>query len=183
MNPTHKFTPAFWCIGFSLLLSACSVSGVRKELGLNRSSPDEFLVVRRAPLEIPEHLKSSLPSPDPGKVRPQEKTPQETARSVLYGTESTNNEQQSLSNADQLFLKKTAPANPYDGDIRADIDAETSKLWDRNKPVAEKLLNIGGDAALPSASVVNAKEEAERLRKNKEDGLSITDGETPSIEE
>ena len=34
-----------------LLLGACS--GVKEELGLTRNSPDEFTVVKRAPLTLP----------------------------------------------------------------------------------------------------------------------------------
>ncbi|TAL37176.1 MAG: DUF3035 domain-containing protein, partial [Alphaproteobacteria bacterium] len=41
----------FAAIALSLSLSACS--DVKKELGMGRNSPDEFMVVKRAPLTLP----------------------------------------------------------------------------------------------------------------------------------
>lgn len=168
----------------SLFLAGCSANGVREQLGLTRESPDEFAVVRRAPLEIPPELlatEKNLPKPELGMARPQEDAPDVVARQTLLGLETTTTQDQ-ISAADQAFLQKTGTQHNEDN-IRARIDQETEKLHDRNKPVAERLLGIGGSKYTPSASVVNATEESKRLRENIADGKSITEGETPSIEE
>ena len=71
-----------------LLLTACGgVSGVRDQLGVTKDSPDEFAVVRRAPLEIPPNVftQASLPTPQPGAPRPQEKAPAIAAKTALFG--------------------------------------------------------------------------------------------------
>jgi hypothetical protein len=168
----------------SLVTAGCSANQVRDQLGLTRESPDEFSVVRRAPLEIPKELLSTeetLPKPELGAARPQESAPDVVARQTLLGVEATQTPDQT-SAADQAFLQKTGTLNS-EKNIRARIDQETEKLHDRNKPVAERLLGIGGSKYTPSASVVNATEESKRLRENIAEGKSITDGETPSIEE
>ena len=176
-----------------MMLSACGgVAGVREQLGVEKGSPDEFAVVRRAPLEVPPpYAETTLPLPDPGAPRPQEDAPDEAARRALLGktvqTEEPRRTTATLTTptkslAEQTFLDK-ARASDADPSVRERIDAETAELHDRNKPVAERLLSIGGDSRVPSATVVDAKAEAERIKANQEAGKSITDGETPSIEE
>lgn len=169
-----------------LILTGCSAGQVRDNLGLTRESPNEFAVVRRAPLEVPEELLSSnqtqLPKPKLGMARPQEESPDVEARQTLLGKEKLPNSADQLSPADQLFMAR-AGVNKAQSDIRQSINAETATLHNRNKPVAEKLLGIGGDKYLPSATVVDAEQEALRIQNNKAEGKSITHGETPSIEE
>ena len=165
-----------------LLLTACGgVSGVRDQLGVTKDSPDEFAVVRRAPLEIPPNVftQASLPTPQPGAPRPQEKAPAIAAKTALFGEPP---EKPQAGAAENAFLAKagTKIANPQ---IRSIINQETASLHDRNKPVAERLLGIGGDANLASATVVDAKAERQRILTAIQDGRSITDGDTPSIEE
>ena len=166
----------------SFTLTACGgVSGVRDQLGVTKDSPDEFAVVRRAPLEIPPNVftQGTLPTPQPGAPRPQEKAPAIAAKTALFGS----------------LLKSRKPAlrrmpswqKPVQKlPIRRSasiINQETASLHDRNKPVAERLLGIGGDANLASATVVDAKAERQRILTAIQDGRSITDGDTPSIEE
>lgn len=61
-------------------LSACS--GVQKQLGLERVSPDEFAVVSRAPLSLPPDV--NLRPPQPGAARPQEGTMTDAAAASLF---------------------------------------------------------------------------------------------------
>ena len=83
----------------------------------------------------------------------------------------------------ESLLLHHAGAQDADPNVRAVMDHEAELTKDYNKPVAQKLLGIGGDKNEPSATVVNADEEAERLRKNQEEGKPVTEGETPSIED
>lgn len=185
MKHRSHIKPVFITFLGALIVTGCSAGKVRDQLGLTRESPDEFAVVRRAPLEVPEDLLATdavLPAPKAGMARPQETAPDVAARQTLLGLDNKTGAAASLSAADQAFLSRTG-ANDNPADIRARIDSETAKLHDRNKPVAEKLLGIGGDRYQPSATVVDAEKEAQRLRANKEEGKAITDGETPSIEE
>jgi hypothetical protein len=168
-------------------LSGCiSFSEFREQMGINKDAPDEFAVVRHAPLEVPPpYALKDLPTPQPGAPRPQENTPDEEARQTLLGTNGVPQAKVkggAASAADESFLKK-AGVDQADPVVRTVIDAETAELHDRNKPVVERLFNYGGDAKVPSATVVDAKAESERIKKNIQEGKPVTEGETPSKEE
>ncbi len=160
-----------------LMLGACE--GAKEELGLNKQVPDEFQVVKRAPLTLPPSY--VLRPPQPGAPRPQEQTPAAEAAQTVFGEAAPTGKAEATSG--EAALIQRASGGDIDPNIRRRIDSETASLHDRNKPVAEKLLGIGGDKSQPSATVVDAKAEAERLNKNAQDGKPVTEGETPSIEE
>lgn len=164
----------------SLILSSCD--GVKKELGLDRRSPDEFMVMKRAPLEIPENIPSSisqLPEPQPGLQRPQETAAKSQAVEAIIGTESKVTSQ-TQSSAEQKLLQK-AGANEAPNNIHRLVNKEASEQDNSQRPVLKKLLSIGEDT--PEATVVDPVEEAKRLQKNKAEGKPVTEGETPTIVE
>lgn len=63
----------------ALSLQACT--GFRQSVGLTKVTPDEFLTVSRAPLTVPPEY--GLRPPVPGQPRPQDVTPELTARQIL----------------------------------------------------------------------------------------------------
>jgi len=63
-----------------LALAGCG-DELRKSFGLGKNAPDEFQVVRRAPLSLPPDF--SLRPPQPGAVRPQEGSTTEQARRAV----------------------------------------------------------------------------------------------------
>jgi hypothetical protein len=63
------------------LLAGCSEA--RQAMGLGKRAPDEFTVVKRAPLSLPPQY--SLRPPEPGAPRPQEPSPTEQARQQVLG--------------------------------------------------------------------------------------------------
>ena len=160
-----------------LSLAACD--STKEQMGLTKRVPDEFQVVKRAPLELPPNY--VLRPPQPGAPRPQEQATDNTAAQTVFGEAAPK--QASAATSGEAALLQQAGSQEIDPEIRTKVDRETVALHDRNKPVAEKLLGIGGDKNEPSATVVNAKEEVERLQKNAEEGKPVTEGETPSIEE
>ncbi len=164
---------AILCLAFSL--SGCG--SVRNTLGLKKDSPDEFAVITRAPLEVPPHL--ILPTPVPGMPRPQEQAALEQAQQAVFGSGQNTTSQTSLS--EDALLQRTG-ADKASATIRGTVNNETRELAERNTPVAEKINPLGGKRE-PSATVVDAKAELERLQNNKENGQSVTDGKTPFIEE
>lgn len=159
-------------------LQGCS--GVKDSMGLEKGAPDEFKVITRAPLEIPPNL--TLPPPNIGAPRPQEKAPIVQAKEAVFGEDTKSTSDSILSSSEGALLQKAGAENA-DPEIRKIVDRETLELKDRNKPVAEKLLNISGHNNLPSATIVNAKEEKIRIDSNKQAGKDITDGITPTIED
>ncbi len=165
----------------SLMLIASQLSGcsnIKNSLGLEKESPDEFAVITRAPLEMPSSL--ALPPPNLGAPRPQEQTTIEQAKETVFGANKVTNNATSSAEAD--LLAKAGTQNIEAG-IRNTINKETKELQDRNKPVMKKLLNIAKSDETPSATLVDAPKELERIQNNKKEGKDITDGKTPVIEE
>ena len=62
--------------GLVLALGGCEET--RRVLGYDKSTPDEFRIVSRAPLSLPPDY--NLRPPQPGAVRPQDGTTRESAR-------------------------------------------------------------------------------------------------------
>lgn len=72
------------------LLAGCS--DARQAMGLGKRAPDEFTVVKRAPLSLPPEY--ALRPPEPGAPRPQEPSPTAQARQQVLGTGSGGAAQQ-----------------------------------------------------------------------------------------
>ncbi len=165
-----------------LALSACA--DVKKQLGLTKQSPDEFKVVSQAPLALPPDY--SLRPPEPGIPRPQEGTTSQQAKNAVFrlqqpeaGTLEPKLESDGRSLA-ELSLLKAAGADQADPNIRRIIDAETLRLNAEDNDFLEALVFWRDPQA--AGEIVDADEEAKRLRENAALGKSVTDGETPTIE-
>ena len=160
-----------------LALGACEKT--KDNLGLNKQAPDEFRVVKRAPLDLPPDY--SLRPPRPGASRPQEATTSQAAAQAVFG-DTAASEPAAPTSGEAALLGRAGSAEA-DPSIRRVVDSETSALFDRNKPVAEKIFGFGGDKNESSATVVDAKAEQERLEGNAAEGKPVTEGDTPSIEQ
>ncbi len=158
------------------MLAACG--GVKKQIGLERTPPDEFAVVKRAPLSLPPDY--TLRPPQPGAPRPQEQETAAQAQAAVFGSAAA---QVTAPTTAEGALLSQAGAQEIDPGIRQKVDAETASRVDKNKPVVDKILSIGSSEKEVPATVLNAKKEAARLEKNKEEGKPVTEGETPSIED
>lgn len=161
-------------------LGLAGCSNAKESLGLTRKSPDEFAVVKRAPLAMPPDYE--LRPPEPGAPRPQEQAQDEQARAAVFGRESEKDiaTPRTPASAEAFLLQQTG-ATQADPAIRAVVDREAAETDESKKPVADRLLGwtgMGSDE--PSASVVDAAAEAERLKTNQKTGQPITAGETPS---
>lgn len=141
-----------------VLVTGCS--NAREQLGLNRSAPDEFKVVKRAPLVVPPSFE--LVPPQPGAARPQEQEPAQIARQTVLG-ETAGDDPDGLSEAEAALLNQTAAYQAQPG-IRQIVDAESQHEDDSDKPVAERLLGISGFGGRSDGEVINPEDEAERLR-------------------
>ena len=77
------------------LVAAAALSGctdTRRALGLEKSTPDEFNVVSRAPLSLPPDYR--LRPPQPGATRPQEGTVQQQAKQSIFRAGETGESRQ-----------------------------------------------------------------------------------------
>ena len=168
--------PLSLLVAAGLTLTGCG-GGAKKMLGLEKQAPDEFTVVSRAPLTVPPDFK--LRPPEPGATRPQEGTTSDQARAALTGTRGQLYARAGLSQGEQLLLKQAGAenANP---DIRTVVNKESSVLAEEEKSFTDTLV-FWRDPE-PSGTVVNAAEEAKRLRQNQALGKSVSTGDTPQIE-
>lgn len=175
----------------TVLVAGCS-GNTREVLGLDRTAPDEFTVITRAPLALPPSY--NIRPPAPGMPRPQEQTAEQRARGALTGgrgdgrTLLTDLDQapvRELSSADrtegEVALLRAAGADRAADNIRRILDEESLALAQSEESFTNRLL-FWREAGDPSAVVVDAAREADRIRNNRALGEPITQGEVPVIE-
>lgn len=187
------------CVAAALLLAACSGGTVKETLGLKRSTPDEFRVVSRPPLSVPPEFNLQPPAPgDEGGIAGV--SANEQAAGLVLGTgapEQSLETRQRLSGAADTAvpvvtsgeLRSAADANFLDqaGVAKADPGVR-QKLYTEQRAATAKEEESGFfDKLLPDKKdlskepTVDSAKEAERIRQNKDEGKSVTEGETPEI--
>lgn len=172
---TLKTSLIYGCAAIVLLTTGCERA--KEEMGLTRHTPDEFAVMKRAPLEIPADM-TDLPKPRPGAQRPQEVSAKNQAQQVVLGSSAAQSGEQS--GAEQSLLSK-AGAGSASPKIRTVVDRESAENVEDHRPVIKRLLNIGSGEQ-PS-TVVDPAAEAQRIQSNKSSGKPVTSGETPTQDE
>ncbi|MFA7276225.1 MAG: DUF3035 domain-containing protein [Pseudobdellovibrionaceae bacterium] len=161
-------------------LAACLLTGcedVKDQLGLSRRTPDEFAVMERAPLEVPQDL-SQLPQPNPGALRPQETPATQMAKSAVLGDGQVT--ALKASPAENALLQKTG-AEQSSSAIRAVVNREAQEETEDNRSTVKKLLDIGSEHK--AATVVDPEAEAKRIQDAKKKGEKVTGEGTPTVEE
>ena len=166
-----KYTALATGILCTLLMMGCS--NMRNELGLGRYSPDEFAVVKRAPLTLPPDYNLRPPSEDG--VNQTARTASEEARTAVFGGQ--NNRQASVEGNEVLLSKMGA--KQADPNIRRTLDREGGYIPVEDRSTIDKILRRPADGA---NSVVDAKAEAARIEQNRETGADVTTGDTPVIQ-
>lgn len=148
----------------SIGLSACS--DFRRAIGTEKSSPDEFAVVVRAPLSLPPDFTLRPAGPD-----------DETAAAAPLATEVAENifgqQRQTLNGYDELFA-----LGSIEPDVRTLVDEETAGIrFERRLPIQ---VLFGGLADV--GPVLNQIEEDARVRRNRAESLPLNKGATPAID-
>lgn len=167
-------------LSLAFVLGACNVS---EQLGLTKSSPDEFRVVAHEPLAIPPDFQ--LRPPQPGAPRPQEGSTQEQAQiAVFRAVPSDKPASQAASDSNltpgEQALLLSAGTDQSDPNIRQLIEQETSEINAADENFFTRL--IFWYEPHPPGVVVDPDAEARRLRENAALGRPPTAGETPVIE-
>ncbi|UEM04925.1 DUF3035 domain-containing protein [Skermanella rosea] len=164
----------------ALVLSGCS--GARQTFGLDRTPPDEFSVVTRAPLAVPPEYR--LRPPQPGAPRPQEAETRQQAASAVFGS-APETRQQAVANSPaattgEAALLAQAGAVEVQPGIRSTVNRESVTLAAQDKRFIDSLLFW--QTPDEPGTVVNAQQEQQRLRENAALGKPVTEGDTPIIE-
>lgn len=186
-----------------LALAACSGNDVSDTLGLQKSAPDEFVVVSRPPLVVPPEF--DLKPPRPGEESPHAVSTEQQARKLLLGTDGTgdggtmtydefmssaSDDTDAVATAVMPVVASDAPTpssasfmrrlgmEQADPNIRTELGEEVLNPPEAEKEAGSLYEQIVGEEK--AEQVVDPKAEAERLRKNKDEGKSVTEGDTPT---
>lgn len=169
--------PLFGLALVALALAGCS--DVRRSIGLDRQSPDEFTVVSRAPLTLPPSM-ANLPKPRPGAARPQDATPQQMAAGAVFGGSSRGAAKPVGNSAGESALVAQAGSKGIDPNVRAKVDQETTQLIIADKSWVDSILFW--QTQEPPVSVVDPAKEQQRLREAQAQGKTPTGDTVPTIE-
>lgn len=148
----------------ALMLAGCG-SDVKKTLGLERSAPDEFAVVERAPLVVPPNF--DLVPPTPGAPRPQDTPVSATAQGLILGSQSSAPKPTGSSKAEQSFLQQ-AGATGSDPNIRQKL-ATPEKV---KKTTTQKL---GLTSAADPNKALDPVAEAKKLKQDNVKTVPLAD--------
>jgi hypothetical protein len=159
-----------------LLLATTGCQSVKKELGIGRNSPDEFMVVKRAPLTLPPDFDLRAPSPE-GQAPAAAQSSSRAQEAVMGQVRPADG----VSTPEAVLLAKLG-ANEAQPDIRNVLNREAGYLEFNDKTLADRLIfwkdgttNMDGDA------LVDAAAERDRLAQKKAEGKPVNDGDVPVI--
>ena len=148
--------------GFALLASCAALSlggcaSVRQALGSEKTAPDEFRVVSKAPLVVPPEF--NLRPPRPGEARPMELRADLQARTAVFGVQMGA----SATEGEKLLVARAGGTNA-DPRIRAVIDEETGGVSRKPVGFADRILGRVTPATTQPANPLQSETEAERQR-------------------
>ncbi|MGY9055797.1 MAG: DUF3035 domain-containing protein [Alphaproteobacteria bacterium] len=165
----------------AVLVAATAVSGcgnIRDATGVSKKAPDEFAVLRRAPLSVPPNF--TLRPPRVGERALPQIDPNEQARTAVFGGQAALAERSPADSAGEEALLQALRIKSTDSDIRRTVDRESSLLSVDQRNFVETLMFWRTPP--PPGIVVDATEERRRIQENDALGQSQTQGSTPSIE-
>ncbi|WP_183180624.1 DUF3035 domain-containing protein [Azospirillum sp. OGB3] len=165
----------------ALALTGCT--DVRRSIGLDRTSPDEFTVVSRAPLTMPPSL-ARLPEPRPGAARPQDATSAAVAAASVFGGSSSRATAATAAAGhtagESALIAQAGAKSGIEPGIRNKVDQETTQLVVADKSWIDSLLFW--QTQQQPYEIVDPKKENQRLREAQATGKALNDGTVPTIE-
>lgn len=159
-----------------LALSACE--DTKRALGIEKSIPDEFAVVSRAPLVMPPDF--NLRPPAPGAERPQEGTSEERAQVAVFGREKRAQFRAKGFSEGEVALLGLARSDLAFPEIRRMIDRETSAFASEEKSFTDKLV-FWRDQPPQDGTPIDPVAEQKRLAENQALGKKANEGPIPVI--
>ena len=172
-----------------LTLAACGGGDLKDKLGISHKGPDEFRVVSRPPLSVPPEFN----------LRPPRSSTNERIASDVGATEQARNQ---VINANNPFasqaLSYTAVSPVSSGSLpsRSDSHFLSNAGADKSSSTIRETLRDESENGVEAKDstyliplgkredpLVDAKKEAERLKKAKDEHTSPSEGTTPVIEQ
>lgn len=164
------------CVGLALSLSACEQ--IRETAGIQKKAPDEFAVVRNAPLSVPPDY--DLRPPRPGARAIPQLDPRREAEQATFGRQAAAATVSTAESASEKELLQTLHVGSTPPGIRQQVDEESAILASDNTNFVENLMFWRKDP--PPGVVVNARGEQNRIQENSALGRPPDTGTTPTIE-
>jgi hypothetical protein len=175
-SPLSRIAMAALGVIAALGLGACGET--RKAIGWDKTSPDEFRVVSRAPLTLPPDF--GLRPPAPGQARPQELQPQEAARAAVFGTQSPGRLAAAEGSPGAQTLVARMGGGNVDPNIREQIDRESAQLAGADRSFVDRLI-FWQQRDPAQGQELDAQRESQRLREASATGRPAADGAVPTI--
>lgn len=163
----------------TLAIGLGGCGSVKNTFGFGRNSPDEFTVVKRAPLSLPPSY--SLRPPQPGATGPAAQSTTNVARTAVFGAAPSSETPSEKSDGEYGFLQ-TLGADRANPEIRDILDNDAGYVRLNDKSVAEKLIFWHEDTATADETLVDAPAEAARIQANQTQGRPLNEGDVPTIE-
>jgi hypothetical protein len=155
-------------------LGGCA--SVRQALGSEKTAPDEFRVVSKAPLVVPPEF--NLRPPRPGEARPMELRADLQARTAVFGVQMGA----AASEGEKLLVARAGGTNA-DPRIRAVIDEETGGVSRKPTGFADRILGRVTPAPTQPANPLSSEQEAERQRLEQQAVRNATGGQPVTIQQ
>ncbi|MEQ1609360.1 MAG: DUF3035 domain-containing protein [Hyphomonadaceae bacterium] len=149
------------------LIGLASIAAIGATACGSMSTPDEFRVVRKAPLTVPPEY--NLRPPAPGSARPQELSPEAQARTAVFGVDVAP----SASEGEKAFIK-AAGGDAIDRSVRNQLDFDNAQILRKSSNFADMILNFGQSA--PTNAVVDPATEAARIKAQQDATTELTGG-------
>ncbi|MBL4720106.1 MAG: DUF3035 domain-containing protein [Alphaproteobacteria bacterium] len=190
-------------LALSLILAG-ALSGCGKDsrvgsiLGFEKSAPDEFAVVKRAPLALPPDY--GLRPPQIGAQRPQAVSARDDAKGSLLSSEGRSSKpksslrrtvrerartQQQGRSGSEVALLKQSGALGVDPSIRQTVNQESAGAIDSDSSgLVDKLLfwkDSKSSGNKVDSTIIDPKGEARRIQENAALGKPANSGRTPVI--
>lgn len=158
------------------MLGVGGCGGPGNTIGFEKTSPDEFAVLRKPPLTIPPDY--TLRPPEPGAPGLREKPISVQAQNEVFDA---GNELKADANTEGEYeLLRKADALNVNPDIKKLIDEEFTIYAQESENFFETILFWRGNNL--KGEVINSSLESQRLRENAALGLPPNTGNTPIIE-
>lgn len=172
----NKVLTSFVLVTAALSIAACQKT--KEQFDFSKKAPDEFAVVKRAPLEMPPTF--DVVPPRPGAPRPQEQATDQLARDAILGEDARKSlaKQTGVTEGEAVLLQKTGAASASPA-IRAQVDKETAEIIKDETPGIDTLKKmVGQKTQEPNIEVVDPVAETNRIKQNKAQGKPANTGKT-----
>ncbi len=159
----------------ALSLTACEQ--IRESAGIEKKAPDEFRVVRNAPLSVPPNY--DLRPPQPGARALPQIDPRQEAQAATFGRDGAVQRPVAESAGEEALLR-ALNVGETPADIRTKVDEESAIMAAGDRNFVERLMFWRETP--PPGTVVDPTGESRRIQENAALGRSPQTGTTPTIE-